>query len=252
MSSMVKFSNTRLVKSGKTGVLQRDSDLYYTHCVGGLNIFNSANEYYSHAGAKALFEESGPFMRRVQRGALRGENGHPQFVKGMTTDEFISRVMRIDESKVCVQFKEIWLDFDAIKDSDGKPVVAIMAKLTPSGPLGPMLQKSLDNPGENVCFSVRGVTNDYCERGVNIRELKNIITFDYVNEPGIHIAEKYKTPTLESIDDKFVSEAEFINAIRNPKNASVATESSREIALNICSALGWNLPKGVTPLYTKW
>lgn len=174
----VKFGSTALAGTNKTGIIPKDADGYRTMIVGGLNIFNSAGQWYSYDGAKALFESSSQFMRRVSRNALRGELGHPRQEKGQSFDDYVQRILEIRETNVCVHFKEIFLDFNSVKDANGRAVVAIMAKLIPSGPHGPALEKSLENKDENVCFSIRSFTKDYYDRGIEIRELKNIVTFD--------------------------------------------------------------------------
>ena len=113
-------------------------------------------------------------------------------------DDYVRRIMTIDEKSVCVQFRRIWLDDRSIKDSAGRPVVAIMAELKPVGPYGEALAKSLANPHEDVCFSIRAFTDDRRVLGVNNRNLVEVITWDYVTEPGIGFARKYKAPALES------------------------------------------------------
>lgn len=178
MNQTIKFSCTALNGTNKAGVIPKDADNYYTMVVGGLNIFNSAGQWYSYDGAKALFESSSQFQRRVSRGCLFGERGHPRREPGMSFDDYVQRILEIRETNICVHFKEIFLDFNSMKDVNGKAVVAIMAKLTPSGPGGAALQKSLDNKNENVCFSIRSFTKDYYDRGIEVRDLKNIVTFD--------------------------------------------------------------------------
>lgn len=249
----VKFSSIRLKDSNKKGMPQVDADGYRTQIVGGLEIFNSNGDFYTLQGAKDLFEKSSEFMRRIQRGALRGENGHPKYVDGMTMDAYINRMMIIDEDQVCAHFSDIWLDFDSVKSPNGSAVVAIMAKIKPSGKLGYLLESAFNNPKENVCFSIRATTRDYMVRGIKNRRIVNIITFDYVNEPGIAIAEKYLTPTLESLDEKIVTKDAFVRAVSNrPTSTGMAIESSNEIANGLLCAMGWNLPAGVSAAYTNW
>lgn len=248
----VKFSCTSLNGTNKTGNLPKDSDNYYEMVVGGLNMFNSAGQWYSYEGAKSLFESSSQFMRRIQRGALRGEVGHPRQDKGQSFDEYVNRIMEIRETNVCVQFKEIFLDFNKIKDANGKAIVAIMAKLTPSGPFGPMLEKSLNNKNENVCFSIRSFTKDYYDRGIVVRDLKNIITFDLVNEPGIHIAEKYKSPSLENLSETYLTQQQIERALIPSPSRGVASESSVATAKALFDSMGWKLPENVTPAFCKW
>lgn len=247
----IRFTCTALAGKNKVGIVPVDKDGYYDMVVGGLNMFNSAGQWYDYDGAKALFESSSTFMRRVSRGALRGEVGHPRQETGQSDEKYISRVMDIDDKNVCVHFKEIYLDFDKLRGSDGKPVVAIMAKLKPSGAKGEFLQKQLDNKDENVCFSIRSFTKDYYQKGVYTRELKNIITFDYVNEPGISIANKYQAPSLESLSDKPITRNQVESAIVTAKQG-IGTESALITATELFSAVGWDTPKRPVPAYSKW
>lgn len=247
----IRFTCTALAGKNKIGTVPVDKDGYRDMVVGGLNMFNSAGQWYDYEGAKALFESSSTFMRRVQRGALRGEVGHPRQQVGQSDDRYISRVLDIDETNVCVHFKEIYLDFDKLKSADGKPVIAIMAKLKPSGAKADFLQKQLDNKDENVCFSIRSFTKDYYNKGVYTRELKNIVTFDYVNEPGISIANKYQAPSLESLSDKVLAKASITKAVVTAR-AGVGTESSIMNANELFKSLGWDTPKSAAPGFSGW
>lgn len=247
----VRFGCTALQGTNKAGILKADADGYYEMVVGGLNMFNSAGQWYTYEGAKQLFEQSSQFQRRVSRGNLRGEVGHPRKEPGMSDDDFIHRIMEIRETNVCVHFKEIWLDFNRVKGSDGRAVVAIMAKLTPAGPFGESLRKSLENKNENVCFSIRAFTKDYYEGGLYKRDLKNIITFDAVVEGGISTANKYDCPSLESYGDVVITKNQLQRVV-DKKHSSLATEASVAIASELLNEMGWNLPKGVTPAFTKW
>lgn len=250
--SNVRFGCTALAGTNKAGVVKPDADGYYSMVIGGLDMYNSAGEYYSLAGSKALFENSSQFMRRVKNGALRGEVGHPRMERGMSDDDFIGRIMEIRESNVCVHFKEIWLDFNNVKDQSGKTHVAIMAKLTPSGVGGAALEKALNNPGENVCFSIRAFTQNYYNGRVLTKDLKNIITFDWVNEPGIHIATKYHNPGLEQLSESTVLASQLKRVCDKINTSAVAMESSKQIAKELITAMGIDLPRGVTPAYVGW
>lgn len=250
MTSSVRFAITALAGTNKAGVLPQDENGYRTMVIGGLNMFNSAGQYYTLDGCKQLFEGSSHFMRRVGRGALRGEVGHPRQEKGESFDDYVARVLEIRESNVCVHFKEIWLDPSIMKGPDGKPVVAIMAKLTGSGPKGEFLNKALSNPNENVCFSIRSFTRDYWERGIYMRELKNIVTFDYVNEPGISIANKYNAPALEAISDSIVTRGSLERAITTPHKG--IGQESLLTASELFKAFNWDVPKNAPPAFSNW
>ena len=248
--SNIRFSCTSLAGTQKQGIIPKDANGYYDMVIGGLDILNSAGEYYDHAGAKELFQESSSFMRRVKRGALRGEVGHPRREHGQSIDSYMSRILDIDEKNVCVHFSEIYLDFESFKNPDGTKIVAIRAKLAPSGPKAEFLKQSLENKQENVCFSIRSFTENTFKRGRTIKSIKTIVTFDYVNEPGIHIAEKYKSPALEGYAtgrDVLVTQDDFQRACDEAVKMGIATESSVAVARDmIFKQFGWK-PQVKTP-----
>lgn len=251
MNNSIRFSCTALAGTGKQGLLPKDSDGYYTMPIGALNTFNSAGDYYPYEEAKDLFTSSAPLMRRIKTGCLKGEYGHPKILPNQSMDSFASRVMQIDEQKTCVHFSDLWLDFDSVKDEMGKPVIAVMAKLTPSGPFGPALQKSLDNPKEDVCFSIRSFTEDVRVNGVRQRQLREIITYDCVTEPGINVARKYKAPTLESFADVPFTK-DHILAVANTQPANMSMESSIITGRSLVRAMGWDFDHKAKPRYFSW
>lgn len=258
----VKFTCTALDGTGKQGILPPDADGYYTVPIGGLNCYNSVGEYYPFESARNLFEQSGALMRRISTGVLKGEYGHPKMLPGQSMDQFARRVMTIEEKSVCVHYKEVWLDFDTVKDSAGRPIVAIMAKLKPSGPYADALERSLNNRHEDVCFSIRSFTDDVKIYGVNNRNLVEIVTWDAVTEPGIAGARKYKAPGLESHSDRLmtslqsVSETVFsrdhlIAAVK--PQAGFALEASAVAAADaIFRAFGWDKSVLNTPKFLDW
>ena len=256
----VKFVSSQL-PSGKKGILKPDSNGYYELPIGGLNAYNSAGEYYTLNGAEALFSNSALLMRRMGKGVLKSELGHPKKLPGMSDDQYLERIMTIEESNVCAHIKELWLDknFGSNNPKFNNPnLVAIMAKICPSGPHGDALAKSFANPSENVGFSIRGITNNYYERGKCMRILTNIITFDQVVEWGISVANKWASPSLESLSlkDNFNIAANEIQLEKIIKKcSSVSTESTKEIALDCLNTIRMSksvsqLP--VIPIISRW
>lgn len=251
--SSVKFTCTSLAGTNKIGNLKKNENGYYPMVVGALNIFNSAGQYYVYEQARDLFESSSQLMRRVKRGALRGECGHPKKLPGMTDAQYANRVMSIYEENVCCHHKNITLDFDNVKDEKGKPIIAIMSEVCPSGPMGPALEKSLQNPNENVCFSIRAFSDDFRERGVYKRVLKTIVTFDQVNEPGISFAEKFKAPSLEELSDIVLTRGQIERGLAIT-NQNVATESIVLTANELFTNMGWSIggTNIARPHYLNW
>lgn len=250
--AIVRYTATKLKATQKAGVLKPDEDGYYPLVIGGLNVVNSAGEYYVLEGAKELFDQSSVLMRRIRTGNLKGELGHPKRVPGMKEDEYFSRIMRVDEGNVCAHFKEVWLDstYGLSKPSANNPkMVAIMGLVKPAGPHADVLKTSLENRAENVCFSIRALTEDHFIRGINHRILRSILTWDCVTEPGISIANKWDSPSLETVESTFITKADVERAIKLP--SSVSMESQNYLA-NEALHLFDAPVKDFQPLYSHW
>lgn len=237
----VKFIATKL-PSNKIGKLPVDDNGYYTIQIGALNTYNSAGEYYTLKGAKDLFESSSSFMRRVNNGCLKSETGHPRFLPGMTEEDYIRRMYDIDEKNTCAHIKEVWLNYDS-----NKSYVGILAKLKPAGPNGQALAEALENTNQNVCFSIRGVTDNYLERGKVYRVLKSIITWDWVNEPGISSSTKWATPVLEDITNIHLTKNKLLNIFNSP--IELATESNIIPIKETLELFDTSIKK---PIYNNW
>ena len=251
MEPNVRFTCTALSRSAKKGVLACDDDGYYTTPIGALNTFNSAGEYYPYESAKGLFTSSGAFMRRIQSGCLKSEEGHPKPLPGQSMESFVQRVLQIDEKNVCAHIAEIYLDFNSLKDGVGRPIVAIMGKVKPAGPHAAALEASFKNPKEDVCFSIRAFTDDKRVAGINQRTLIEVVTFDRVTEPGINTSRKFMSPSLESHNEVlFTREALIASTKGMPSNLSM--ESGGLSPYELFKKLGWEADHLKEPSYLKW
>lgn len=260
----VMFACTALTGTNKVGELKPDADGYRDMVVGALDVFNSAGSFYVYEEAKHLFDKSSAFIRRVQNAALRAEVGHPQpppreidpRLQRLRDEEYARRCMSIDDTNVCAHHRRIWIDTENVRDPlTGKPVIAIMSSVIPSGAKGAFLEKQLQNPHENVCFSIRAFTNNRIENRIEKRVLNEIVTFDYVNEPGISVAKKYMAPSLESITERTFSRAMLEDALykHNPGGASM--EHAFLSGDDLFKSLGWTRPVvggGNKPAYVGW
>lgn len=196
----VCFVATAFVNSGKQNIIVPDANGCYYQPVGGLAVYNSAGHFYDYDESVKVFEKSSDFMRRLAKRAVKAELGHPKLLPGMTERQYISRLRDIDDKNVCATHTEIVISKDEVKDSKGNPVIAIMSKISPSGPYGPALKASYESPNENVYFSIRSLTEDTYTAGVRHKVIREAITFDQVNEGGIEFANKMKSPSLEGYD----------------------------------------------------
>lgn len=231
--SNLRFTSTKLVGTGKKGVLPVDENGYRQMPIGGLNVINSAGEYYLAEGARELFSSSSALIRRIKSGCLKGELGHPKRLPGMTMDQYLNRVLTVDEGNVVAHFSEIWLDEDFGKKNpqfNNKDLIAIMANVKPSGPKGQCLEQSFNNPKEEVCFSIRALTRDFYHKGVNHRVLQQIMTWDNVTEPGLDLARKWNSPALESMADCIIKPQDIEHVIES-NVYSLATEDTKSMIM---------------------
>ena len=223
--SALKFECNLLNGTTKAGIIKPDADGYYDLIIGALNFDNSYGAQYCAESAKLLFRAGTSLMRRLSSAYLSSEYGHPKREPGMTDDDYLARIMRIEETRECAHIKDVTIDMDCIKDASGRRVIAFRAKVRPSGPYGPALKDKLENPKENVAFSIRSITDDEYRRGKLIKHLREIITWDYVREPGISIANKYQSPSLESMTLPVAVVKAAIEKASRDSRSGVSTES---------------------------
>ncbi len=237
--SRATYACTALLGSNKAGILKPDADGYYPVVLGALDVFNSVGSFYPFETAKHLFQQSSSLMRRIANGACRAEYGHPKKEKGWSDMDFINRLLIIEEKNVCAHIKDVTIDYTSIKDKKtGRPVIAILGKVKPMGPYGDVLRASFENPNENVCFSIRSLTDDVKINDINNKNIRIIVCWDYVNEPGISVANKYQAPSLESIGDEVTFMAASFGNIRDyhQSNPSIGMESA-PLAVSIESVI---------------
>jgi hypothetical protein len=257
-SQSITYGCTALVGTNKVGNLVKNKDGYYEMVLGALAAFNSAGAYYEINEAKTLFENSSELMRRINGGNLRGEVGHPRFQEGMSERAWFNRVNDIYEPNCCCHFSEVVLSYDTLKDSQGRPLVAVMGKVKPSGANERFLERQLDNSNENVCFSVRSFTNDVPQGGIMVKYLKKIVTWDNVNEPGISVANKYSVPSLESIrqdENAFNFDLTAIVKIAEAERSDgISMESGQSHGTQLLQMIGYveKNPRIFVPASYRW
>lgn len=236
MSSCQNFQYrcTALDGTNLNGTLKPDANGYYEMVLSALEYPNSVGDTYRLSGARKIMEESGPFMRKIMEGNLLGECGHPRRTPGMKDDEFLRRIYDIVESNVAIHISKVWIDDTGkVKDRQGRPVIAIMGLVAPSGPMGPAFEKSLKNPNQNTCLSVRSITDNYSVGGGKVeKEFVSIVGWDWVNEPGLAPANKFCAPGLESASitemvNFRVDRAALEKIIRSARTGKISTESAQ-------------------------
>lgn len=261
------FECTALAGTNKTGLIPQLDNGYYLVVLGAMNIYNSAGEYYAAAHARKVFDESGDFQRKVRSGALYAENGHPVYETGMSDIQYKTRLLEIRESRICAHIRRVYLDDKNIVDRNGSKVVAILGEVRPDGELGYVLENALKNKDRNLAFSIRSFTAiDYSHNGRRTKHIKMVTTFDFVGEPGIHVADKYWSPALENYgasqqvpmaDELWQGGAsratiDQISAqLHKQQMRGIGNESSVRDVSGIYSSMGWSR-KGESSILTRW
>lgn len=217
----VSFVSTALLGTNKVGNLKPDSQGYYEVVLGGFETANMHGHYYSwEQQTKNLFEESSQFMRQIKNGNLFGEYGHPKRQPAENIMDFLKRCVIVNEDRQAFHIRKVSINERDVKDSSGKAIVAVLGEIKPMGPYGSYLKEILDTPSANCCFSVRAQTDDRdLPNGKESRSVKQIITWDYVGDPGVATSTKYKSPKLESFYDEFV-DYEVLKQLRKEVSSS--------------------------------
>lgn len=223
---------------GKKGVLKTDEAGYSEIVLGAFDVLNSKKQFYPFtAELKALFEGDSSLMRRINSGSLKGEQDHPPFLPGMSVDQYLARWKHIEQSNVCTHIKSVRLAYE--KDDKGKNIVLCYGMVKGSGPHAASVDRSLANREENVAYSVRSIVDPVPVRGVLHKRVHTIVTWDQPNEPGISMATKFNTPSMESIDSGDFTRETFELAAKN-EPAFIGAESGGLDFAMIRDELGWN------------
>lgn len=245
------FNLTALRGTNKTGLIKPDEHGYYEVCLGALHAFNRRGDFYPYTDrVKELFESSSSFMRRVNEGALRGEKEHPEFKPGMTHQQFLQRVSWIDPNNVSHHIRSVRLDFNGTRDKEGRKVIGVYGFVRPRGPHAEDLQTAFNNPHENVAFSIRSLTmNTPLPNGNINRSILEIATWDWVTEAGIAIADKYYSPSLESLEKYSKSEIRITPGLiesvtKTAEREGVSMENNLMDFGSIMHLMGWKRSPG--------
>jgi len=178
-----------------------DKNGYYKVLVGCFNTYNRSGIFYRIKDPKSLLRNKTILNRRITEGTLRSEEEHPDY-KGMDNKEIISRTIFLDSTKVCAHIKAIEM-VDTGKTEQGWSgynITEVYAWIKPTGPFGPTLKESFDNPDENVYFSVRSLVKQSFIGTTIVRDVLDVSTWDHVYEGGIEKASQWNAAGIESID----------------------------------------------------
>ncbi len=212
----VNKSNDKIEKSG---------DGYYKLAIGALNVCNIHGQLYvGTEKVLSLFKgDSSKMCNLLNRGMLKGEYGHPrQPNPPLSNNAWLNRNLAIVETATCIHWREIILEDTGQKGENGSAIYNIWGWGKPSGPYGPALEEDINNPNVNVSFSIRSLIKEVAVGGRIHRHIFELMTFDYVNEPGIHTASKYVIgkEAAHSDEDTMVLDYDTVIDIDEIKNSN--------------------------------
>lgn len=249
----VLFSNS-LQKLGNNKVETREDGAYKV-ILGALNAYNIHSEFYLVDGVKNLLENGGyhSMASKLKRGLLKGECRHPFKEPGMTDTSFVNRNLIVDNGSASHHILEVLLEETDEVEANNAKVVLIWAWIKPTdNDHGRALRADLDDESVNVAFSVRCFSVLRNINGIMSRFITNIITWDWVDNPGIARAVKPATSkssltTESAIHDVSVT-ANMLDELKDMNNV-ITTENSG--TLSIISFLEKKL-SGDNPVYKRW
>lgn len=236
---MDKIIFTYTKNYGENKKVQKDDKGWYRMNFGAINAFNAHGDLYLADGVHELIKgKSSRLAEKLAGGYLEGEKNHPSRQPGMKESDFLMRVLKIDTDRVSHHIRDLEIIDTGMPTGNGVQgnILAIVGWVKPVGPYGEELRQKIEDPDINVAFSIRSLTSDKIINGTRVKKIENIITFDYVDEPGISLANKFDTMKygFESFDSPVPFTREVIvNAYKDIERTTskFGQESSYSIGL---------------------
>ena len=178
----------------------KDASGYYKITLGAFNTYNRSGIYYRIKRPKDLLEGNTILKRRITEGTLRSELDHPDYTN-MGKNEIINRTITLDMKNTIAHIKAVeFVDTGRCEPGwDGYNITIVYGWVKPVGPYAEILQEQLDNPEENVAFSVRSLVKQSYVGTTLVRDVIDVSTWDSVKESGIKIASQWNAAGIESI-----------------------------------------------------
>lgn len=217
--------------------VKRDGDWYYV-ILGAFNVFNANNEFYLFDGIKSFISDPKCMIyKRLKGGYLKGEWKHPEYIKGMSKNDFIRRNIKIDTDRTSHHIRSIDLkETDEITPIDNRKVVEVWGWVKPEdNDFGRMLKANLDDPDINVPFSVRTISKRMRTiNGTCIKKVLNWITYDAVELCGIERANQWNSAANTDVSSETntsfeISEEDIKNLVSEVENDYVSNEDKEDI-----------------------
>lgn len=246
-AQIAAFSCNALTGKNKVGLLKKDETGYSEVVLGGFDLCNNVGEFYELTrGVVNMFRPGGAVRRMVDSGQWRGECTHPSPEGYKKLQQYLARLRRVDSKFVSHHIKGIRLEEG--KDENGRKCVLAIGYVKGTGPYAAAVDNSLNNPEENISFSVRSITNTNYSTVPTRKEIKVLVTYDHVNEPGIAMATKYNTPSLECLhDDVVFTGDDLIVPDQDIIMPDIGIEALNRDVTMIRTELGWQAVEVIAP-----
>jgi len=211
----------------KTGILRKNEKGEYCDLVlGALEFPNSGGSTYSLSSGEDMLREGSLFRDCLMNGQAKGEYWHPSKEPGMTDEDWFRRIMYTAEKNTCHLHTSMWIDF-IIPAGSNKKVPAFIGNIIPTGPYGETLDKQLNLPQDNVSFSIRSITDDIAlPNGTYRKKILAANGFDHVTRPGIKIATKSNSVSLENASAT-ITLADMVRFAERTSEVGVSFEASQ-------------------------
>mgnify|MGYP006085979493 CR=1 FL=1 len=253
MTSII-LEKTVLAGTNKAGILKADADGYYHVMLGAFGMENSQGIVYPFNDyLQAMFSPNSLLMKRMQNGRVRSEVEHPPIEPGMTLTAYLNRLRFINSKLTNSHIKAVKLT-EAVDEFNHK-ILKCEGWVKPSGIYGPALEAQLKNKEENVCYSIRSiVAPSIGEDGRPCNQVREFITWDSVNDPGISVANKFESPGLESLTPNVLLTPELLHkADTMAKATNIGLESGGLFeTTHIRDAAGWSNVQLIKPSVSSW
>lgn len=199
----IVYTCTALYGTGLKGELKPMADGYWRVLAGAIGYANNAGDFYAELPAReCILGESSSFQRKLKKGVLYGEVGHPRRDPSMSREAWFDRLLDIREPSSSHHIRKVEL-CPGMRDEQGRTFTGVILEVKPTdNEHGRALKANLENNSANTYFSIRSFTNDVPAQGRWVKNMRMCITFDWVHEGGILPACKYSTPGLESYKDE--------------------------------------------------
>lgn len=180
---------------GRVGVIKPNAQGIY--CGLPMMVLGQVTQQQTYYDPQSMVDQitnpNSRYSTVLRQGKSYGEWGHPSFI-GMPQSDQLQRLVTVDEKHTSHLFTSVYTDNPS---ADG--TIVVRADIKPSGPMGPVLKESLDDPVINTAFSLRAyVDTKVNAQGVKMRTVRSLVTFDTVGASGFYGTDKAHAIGLES------------------------------------------------------